>query len=148
MAKDLCNKCGACCKNIKADFEAKILYWDGNQPLTDDFASMLIPAGDGIYTCKYLKDNLCTNESKPEICVNYPSSPFIELLDCCDYRGEIFMKREKIQQQIRRLKEEIIHYNALIATIHDKREQNQYQKIIDSHQKYIDRYKDHGSQDW
>ena len=148
MTSDYCNKCGACCKYIKADLEAKVLYWDGVQPLSEDFEAMLLPLDDGIYTCKFLQDNLCTNSKKPDICVNYPSSPFVELPESCDYRGFIFMKREKVQQKIRRLKEEIIHYNALIATIHDKKEQNQYQKIIDSHQKQIDRYREYGSKDW
>ena len=148
MVNDFCNKCGECCKYIKADLKAKVLYWDGVQPLSEDFASMLLPLDNGIYTCKYLQNNLCTNSQKPEICANYPSFPFIELPERCDYRGEIFMKREKIQQKIRKLKEEIIHYNALIDTINDKREQNQYQKIIDLHQKQIDKYKEYGSQNW
>ena len=148
MARDFCNKCGACCKHIRADLEAKLLYWDGAQPLSEEFESMLIPLGDGVYTCKYLQNTMCTNPKKPDICINYPSSPFAELPESCDYRGEVFMKREKIQQKIRKLKEEIIHYSVLIDTINDKKEQNQYQKIIDSHQKYIDRYKEHGSQDW
>ena len=148
MNNDLCKKCGACCRYIQADIESKILYWDEVQPLSDDFASMLIPVKNDIYKCKYLQNNLCTNPHKPDICEKYPSSPFVELPDGCDYSGEIFMKRERVQQKIRKLKEEIIHYNALIETIQDKREQNQYQKIISSHQKQIDRYKEYGSQDW
>ena len=148
MEKDYCNKCGVCCKNIKADFDGNVLYWDGIQSLTEDFKSMLLPLGEGLYTCKYLNNNLCTNPSKPEICVNYPFSPFVNLPEGCGYYGAIFMKREKVQQKIRKLKEEIIHYKALIDTIHNKNERNQYQKIIDSHQKQVDKYKEHGSQNW
>ena len=148
MTKDFCNKCGACCKNIKADFEAEILYWDDIQPLTDEFRSMLIPNDNGFYVCRFLKENICTNQAKPEICINYPSSPFVNLPEGCGYYGDIFMKREKVQQKIRKLKEEIMHYEALIASISDKQEQKQYQKIIYLHQKYIDKYKEYGSQDW
>ena len=148
MENNYCNKCGTCCKNIKADLEAKVLYWDGIQSLDADFESMLIPIGEGIYKCKYLKDNLCTNIIKPNICKNYPSSPFVELPEVCDYRGDIFMKKEKVLQKVRKLKEEILYYNALISTITNKKEQNQYKKIIDSHQRIIDKYKVHGSQDW
>ena len=46
------------------------------------------------------------------------------------------------------LKEEIIHYNAIINTTHDKKEQNQLQKIISSRQKFIDKYKEFGSDNW
>ena len=148
MERYFCNKCGKCCKNTGADSEKGILYWDGIQPLTDDFASMLIHVNDNIYLCKHLQGNICNNSLKPDICKNYPSSPFAELPESCGYSGEIFIKREKIKQRIRKLKEEILHYEILIQTISDKREQNQYKKIIDSHQKYIDRYKEHGSNDW
>ena len=40
MEKDYCNKCGACCKNIVVDFKRKILFRDGVQTLTDEFAKM------------------------------------------------------------------------------------------------------------
>ena len=111
--EDFCNKCGACCNNIKADFNSKTLYWDGIMPLSEEFASMLIPKQDGLYCCKYLKNNTCTNENKPEICSKYPSSPFAELPEDCGYQGLVFMWNEKIKQKIRKLKEEIIHYNAI-----------------------------------
>jgi hypothetical protein len=149
MTNDFCNKCGECCRRIKADLEAKVLYWDGKQPLTEDFACMLKKTSEPeIYSCKFLRDNMCTNPDKPEICINYPSSPFAELPDECTYSGYIFMRNEKIKQQIRKLKEEIIHYNAIIDSITDKKEQNQLQKIVASRQKLIDRYKEYGSENW
>ena len=150
MDNDLCKKCGACCRNIKADINAKILYWDGKIELTESFASMLIPNehADNMYACKYLKNNLCTNEQKPDICKQYPLSPFVNLPDECDYTGEIFMKREKVKQKIRRLKEEIIHYEALISRTKDKKEQNQLRKIINQHKKQIEKFNEYGSQNW
>lgn len=150
MNNDLCNNCGACCKNIKLDLENRILYWDGKQALNDAFLSMLYPINtiEGIYACKFLKNNLCTNLNKPEICYKYPSSPFAQLPDSCDYRGEIFIKNENIKHRIRKLKEDIMHYSATISAISDKREQNQLNKIISAHKKIIDKYKDYGSEDW
>lgn len=149
MENDFCNKCGECCKKIKADFDLKILYWDKKQPLTDEFAEMLIPSDEeNTYFCKYLKDNLCTNPNKPDICHNYPSSAFVKLPEDCGYNGFIFIQTEKIKQKIRKLKEEILHYEMLIKVTKEKREQNQLQKIINSHQKYIDKYKEFGSENW
>ena len=149
MTNDFCNKCGTCCKNIKADFESKILYWDREEALTDDFAQMLEKTSEpNVYSCKFLKDNLCTNPNKPEICKKYPSSPFVELPEECTYCGFIFMQKEKIKQQVRKLKEEIIHYDAIISTTQNKKEQNQLQKIAASRQKLIDKYKKYGSDNW
>ena len=150
MTNNYCNKCGACCKNIKADLNKKILYWDCIQPLEDEFAKMLVPTGidENIYTCIHLHNNICTNNNKPQICINYPSSPFAKLTENCGYTGFIFMQSEKIKQKIRKLKEEIIHYNAIISTTNDKKEQNQLRKIITSHQRFIDKYKDYGSENW
>ena len=45
------------------------------------------------------------------------------------------------------IKEEIIYYDA-IAAISTKKEQNQIQKLILSHQKHVDKYKEYGSNDW
>ena len=76
MENDYCNKCGECCKNIKADFEAKTLFWDEKTVLTDEFGSMLVKNNDSdTYHCKYLHNNLCTNPQKPQICSDYPSFP-------------------------------------------------------------------------
>ena len=149
MTENFCNKCGECCKNIEADFEAKVLYWDGKQLLTEEFADMLQKTEKhNIYSCKFLENNLCTNENKPEICSNYPSSPFVNLPENCTCCGYIFMQKEKIKQQIRRLKEEIIHYDAIIVSINDKKEQNRLQKIITAKEKFIEKYKEYGSEDW
>ena len=152
MKQDFCKKCGKCCKNIKADIKSKRLYFDGIQELDDNFLSMLdiIETKDGISLCKckFLKDNLCTNSSKPEICTNYPSSPFAYLPPDCGYEGEIFMLNELAKQKIRKLKEEIVHYEILIKTTFVKTEQNQYKKIIDSHKRIIQKYSAYGSEDW
>lgn len=144
MENNYCNKCGECCRKIAVDFYKNIIYRDGIQPLTEDFAQMLIPAEtkDSVTfcTCKYLKNNLCTHPNKPEECKKYPSFPFAFIPDECGYYGQIFLNREKFKQKIRKLEEEIIHYEALIH-YSSKDEMRQYQKIIEKHKSYIDKYK-------
>lgn len=152
MENNYCEKCGACCKYIKVDFEKKILFRDGIQPLTADFESMLEPADSKeqiiICRCKYLENNLCTNPQKPQECVDYPSSAFAFLPENCGYTGLIFLKLEKLKCQIRKLKEEVIHYEAMIETTSNKFERNQLEKIIKSHKAKINKYHAFGSEDW
>lgn len=150
MEKDLCNKCRECCRKIAVDFDRKIVYKDGVEALTEDFASMLeaVEKRENITfcKCKYLENNVCSNPNKPEECIKYPSSPFAFIPEECGYYGEIFLKNENIKQKIRKLKEEIIHYEAEIIT--NKSEQNQLRKIIEKHQAFIDKYKIYGSENW
>ena len=152
METHYCNKCGNCCKNIPVDFSRKILFWDGIKPLSDEFNSMLNKVSEkdsiSICVCKYLKNNLCTNPNKPEECCVYPSSPFVKLPQDCGYEGKIFIEHEKITQKIRKLKEEILHYQVLAETTSSKFEKNQLLKIINSHQKWVDKYAQFGSADW
>ena len=144
MEKDYCNKCGRCCDRIAVDFSRDIMYRDGIQPLTPDFVGFLIKGEqkDAVTfcTCKFLVNNLCTNPNKPDICINYPSSPFAFIPDKCGYYGAVFLNRETFMQKLRKLEEEIIHYEALI-NCSPKDEARQYQKIIEKHKSYINKYK-------
>ena len=152
MKSDLCLKCGKCCQKITVDFTNNIIYKDGIEVLNDTWKSMLLPVEKiGNYTickCKYISANLCTNVEKPVECKSFPSSPFAFIPENCGYDGEIFLKREKIMQRIRKLKEEILHYSILIETSSHKREIEQYKKIIANYQKIVDNYKLYGSIDW
>lgn len=144
MEKNYCTKCGECCKKIAVDFSQNIIYRDGIQPLTPGFSSMLEPVEKRenvtFCKCKYLKNNLCTNTNKPDICINYPSSPFAFIPDNCGFYGEVFLNREKFMQKLRKLEEEIIHYEALIE-VSSKDDAKQYSKIIENHRKYLNKYK-------
>ena len=152
MADDYCNKCGMCCMNIAVDFGQKVIFRDGVEPLTDTFAQMLRPVGTRenitFCKCKYMKKNLCLNPNKPVQCTIFPSSPFAYLPEGCGYEGYIFMKNESVRQKVRKYKEEIIHYNALIESCAKKEDARQYQKIITAHQSFINRYAMYGSNDW
>lgn len=144
MENNYCNKCGECCKKIAVDFTQNIIYRDGVQNLTPEFSSMLIPVDKRenvtFCKCKFLKDNLCTNSQKPEECKNYPSFPFAFIPDNCGYYGEIFLKRENFMHKIRKFEEEIIHYETLIK-VSPKNEAKQYEKIIEKHKEFINRYR-------
>ena len=152
MDRSYCIKCGECCRKIPVDFAKGQMYRDGIQPLTDEFREMLSPVvnnGEITYCiCKYLRGNLCSNPNKPEICINYPSSPFANLPDTCVQTGNVFMEAEKIKQRVRKLKEEILDYNILVNTISNKFERNGLIKIIQKHQRFIEKYSEYGSDDW
>jgi hypothetical protein len=152
MSEITCNQCGECCKRILVDFDQKILFRDGIEPLDENFSKMLIPIEKKenitFCYCKFLQENLCTNTCKPDICQKFPSSPFAFLPENCAYYGEIFLKNESIKQKIRKMKEEILHYEALISKTTSKSETKQYQKIINSHKIFISRFKPYGSDNW
>lgn len=146
MSRDFCNKCGECCRRIAVDFENRLIFFDGIQPLTQEFEQLLTPVDKTnnitFCSCNYLKGKLCTNKNKPKECINYPSSPFAYLPEGCGFYGETFSKLEKVKQQVRKLKEEILHYETMM--VQDK----SVQKIIDHHKAIINKYKLYGSDDW
>lgn len=152
MTNSYCKKCGQCCRNIVINKNTKKLCRDGIQDLPDGFEDMLIfQKSDDMYnyySCKYLQDDLCTNPVKPNICTEYPSNAFAFLQENCGYYGIIFQKREAVKQKVRKLKEEIIHYNALIATTLDKSQKKQYMRIIESHERFISKYAVYNSEEW
>ncbi len=152
MRNDLCKKCGNCCRFIPVDFTNKVMFRDGIQTLTPEFENLLEVVekkeNTTICKCRFLESNLCTNPNKPEECKNFPSSAFAFLPENCGFEGEIFTIYEKTKQKIRKLKEEIIHYEALIETTASKSEREQYKKIINSHNSFIKKYAQYGSNDW
>ena len=80
-----------------------VIFRDGIQPLTKDFADILVKketrGNVTICSCKFLENNLCNNPNKPQECINYPSSPFAFLPNDCGYEGDIFIKHEHIKQR-------------------------------------------------
>ena len=152
MENNYCKKCGECCKAIRVNFKQHILYRDGIQTLSPEFEAMLTPVFEKdditFCRCKYLDKNLCKNPKKPEECKEFPSSSFAFLPEECGYTGYIFLKSEKIKAQIRRLKEEIIHYEAIIETCNNKFEKNQLNRIIKSHREKINKFLPFGSDEW
>ena len=165
----MCVNCGCCCRLIPVDWESKILLRDGIELLDSDFEDYLIPISRteacGInedfvknvqnmypnvqfFSCKYIsRFNRCTNINPHKFC-NFPSTAFATIPENCNYAGEIFLKNEAIKQKIRKLKEEIIDYEAQIATSRDKKEIDHLKKIIIYHQKFIGKFKIYGAKNW
>ncbi len=158
---NFCNHCGLCCKLIPA-YNGNIIR-DGFQPVENFFTQLELSTAINInedyvqnvqnifpqaefYTCNYLSNNRCTNPNKPDNCKNFPASALALIPDECGYYGEIFIKNETLKQKIRKLKEEIIHYEAQILS--NPKEKNSYQKIINSHKNYIKKYEPFGAQNW
>ena len=52
------------------------------------------------------------------------------------------------KQKIRKIKEEIVHYEALITTSTNKKDIETYSKIIHVHQRYIEKNAIWGALDW
>ena len=46
------------------------------------------------------------------------------------------------------IREEILDYNILVNTISNKFERNGLIKIIQKHQRFIEKYNEYGSEDW
>lgn len=163
---NLCIHCGNCCRFIPVDMSKKLILRDSIQPLSKEFETMLVPQSLSalqnineiypeivlnseikFYRCKYLlNENVCSNPQRPEGCKNFPSSPFALLPNDCGYIGMQFLKLEEFKQKIRKMKEEILHYEALI--IEEPKNERAYHMIIERLKKYIDKYSIYGSEDW
>lgn len=163
-----CINCGLCCKLIPVDTGKQCLLRDGSQPLDEDFLKMInfinletalninkeyvesirrVYPQATFYSCKFLtEDNFCSNPNKHKYCISYPSFPLVILHENCGYVGEIFIKSEEIKQKVRKYKEEIIYYEAMIAS--DCKDKNVYIKILDSLSRFIDKYRKFGADDW
>ncbi len=163
---NLCKHCGNCCKFIPVDVKNNLLFRDSIQPLTEEFKALLTPLDSfalqnindiypeivldsniQFFKCKYLlNENICSNPQKPDMCKNFPSTPFALLPNDCGFIGMQFLKFEEFKQKIRKMKEEILHYEALIIT--EPKEEKYYKKIIERLNKFIEKYAIYGSEDW
>jgi len=127
--KDVCINCGVCCKIIPIDWETKTIFRNGLQKYDEEFEDYLIPIDEnslkgcdikyvsnikkvypnlGFFTCKYFKNNRCSNNTKHELC-EFPTSPFAILAEDCIFNGEIFIKKDyylpsKIYREIQNLR--------------------------------------------
>lgn len=165
---NFCNHCGLCCKLIPINIEKKLIYRDGLQNLDENFVNMLEPLTleDAInindsyvekvhsifpeaqfYKCKNLsQDNLCTSLDKHKYCKSFPSDPLSLIPDECGYYGELFIKSEDIKQKVRKYKEEIVYYESLINS--GCKEEKIYKKIIESLNRFIEKYQPFGANNW
>ena len=101
--------------------------------------------------CKHC-DIICDYQTEDDFCSkskdykNVSEDTFVFIPEDCDHYGTIFLKLEEVKQKVRKYKEEIIHYEAIIAS--GSKEEKVYKKIIDSLNKFIDKYKTFGADNW
>lgn len=159
---NLCNHCCFCCKLIPV-VDGKIVrdgvvdVFDGLKRISRSTAReisaeytekvlQIYPKAE-FYTCTYLYDGyICINQETPEACTNFPSQPFALISEDCGYCGKIFLQNEEIKQKVRRYKEEIVYYEAMMKS--DPKNKSGYEKIIVSLSKFIKKYSVFGSEDW
>lgn len=94
--------------------------------------------------CSYLtEDGFCSKiVDKKNISGNLSSV----IPEDCEHYGTLFLRIEEIKQKIRKYKEEIIYYEAIIAS--GCKEEKVYKKIIESLNKFIEKYIPFGANDW
>lgn len=103
------------------------------------------------FFCKHC-DIKCPHLNKEKICSiasdskNISGEPYIYIPENCEYYGTLFLKLEEIKQKVRKYKEEIIYYEAMIAS--GCKEEKVYLKIIQSLNKFIEKYTPFGAKDW
>ena len=161
----LCKKCGKCCRIVaveKSYSELKTEAEAGNKeaiefldrfipyPSIDEVLKIDRETVENIedwglktfYKCKYLRDdNLCSiYEDRFDSCKIYPGSPFTELPESCGFEGWAFQEGEKIKQNIRKLKEELLNYETEYKTSKSSKEKNQLQKLISLTKDKIEKY--------
>lgn len=94
--------------------------------------------------CAYLTEgNICSKYKDSE---NISGEPDIFIPEACPHYGSIFLKLEEIKQKVRKYKEEIVYYESMIAS--GCKEEKVYKKIINSLNKFIQKYKDFGADSW
>lgn len=168
--KDMCVYCKLCCKLIPVDISSGIVVRNGIENLTEDLEDLLIPISRKeahninenyvknilkifpnieFFTCKHATEQkICECCKTIEICNKFPDNAFAFVDEDCPYQGKIFLFLEEIKQKIRKLKEEILDYEAIISATKDKKEKEHYRKMIIFHQKQIGKYKRYGSNNW
>lgn len=102
-----------------------------------------------ILSCKNLgENNLCSiYEDRPEVCQNFPYSPWNEVPEGCGFTGWLFQKREEKKQQIRKQKELLLSLEILLKNA-EKDETEKLSESIEKIKSIIDIYAKHGSWDW
>ncbi len=102
------------------------------------------------YRCRYIgDDNKCTiYERRKVLCDHFPSSPWAVVPVGCGYEGWLFLKREEIKQQVRKMKEELIELNLLKTKTTNLETLNKISLVEEKIIKNIEHYKKYGSLDW
>lgn len=102
------------------------------------------------YKCKYLSDNnLCgIYEKRPELCKIFPSSQWAVVPPGCGYEGYLFQCKEKIKQNVRKYKEDLLDYEAELKTVQDSERKSKLELAAEKTKNIIMHYSKYGSENW
>jgi len=94
--------------------------------------------------CTFLtEENSCAKKNLSE---NISGELDIFIPEDCEHYGTLFLKLEEIKQKVRKYKEEIVYYEAMISS--GCKEEVVYRKIINSLEKFIKKYEPFGAEHW
>ena len=164
----LCNNCSLCCRLIPTVNNGECIVRDGIQQIDSDFFKFLSPLSienarsidknyvnyvlnifpdANFYSCKNLsEENSCALNELPRFCIDFPATPLALIPEECSCSGHVFLLNEELKSKIRKIKEEILEYEALIKS--DEKNSKSYQKIIDNLRRFVNKYAQYGSNDW
>lgn len=102
------------------------------------------------YKCRYIQDNnLCGRyETRPQLCGRFPTSPWAIIPPGCGYEGYLFQCREEIKQKIRKFKEDLLEYEAVLKTEQNPERKAKLELAIKKINDIVAHYGKYGSADW
>ena len=102
------------------------------------------------YYCRFLNDdNSCkVYNIRPKLCREYPKSAFTVLPENCAYEGYIFEFKEKIKEQIRKIKEKLTDIALVKRNSININEIRKCNELEEKYIKMIEKFSPHGSKDW
>ena len=102
------------------------------------------------YCCRYLKDdNTCkVYDVRPNLCKEYPKSPFTVVPENCGYEGYLFEAKENVKKYVRKMKEELLDISVIKQNSTDLNEIKRFNNIENKYSAIINKYSEYGSNDW
>ena len=102
------------------------------------------------YYCKYIQpNNLCSKyESRLDLCVHCPSTPWVVVPPGCGFEGWLFWEREEIKRKVRGYKEELLDMMVLRSKTTDEELLKKIAAVEAKLHENIDMYQKYGAHDW
>lgn len=102
------------------------------------------------YKCRYIQDdNLCgIYKDRPQLCENFPASPWAVVPPGCGFEGWLFQQREETKQKIRKLKENLLSLDVMLSETSDPEQMRKIFEVKDRLNHTINSYAKYGANDW
>lgn len=102
------------------------------------------------YKCRYIQDdNRCGDyENRPFLCKFAPASPWTVFPPDCGFNGWLFKKREEKKEMVRKMKENIIDFEAMLPNINTPEQLEKLLHAIETSKKTIALFDKFGAKDW